>query len=197
MRNIRSILLLSFLLLGLGSCSVFKGLTAFSKCEFRYHSTTDLSFCRVSMEGKQNSSDFSFQEGVMIMNGLLSGDLPFQLTVNIEARNPGTETAAVSRVEWIALLDDQELTRGVVEEEIRVESGGGSSLIPLDVSANLIDYLEGEQASAIRNFVLNLMNAGSQESELKLKIKPSVRMGSMMLNYPGYFVLTEEFSSGE
>ena len=46
------------------------------------------------------------------------------------------------------------------------------------------------------NFALNLINAGDQASQVTLKIKPSVLIGTQEIQYPDYFNITKEFSSG-
>ena len=115
--------------------------------------------------------------------------------MNVEVLNPGSSHAAVNSVEWIAFLDDLQLAQGTVQQ--RVEVGpSGTSIIPIRVRADLFDYLEGDNPSAMLNFALNLINAGSQASQVSMKIKPSVLIGSKEILYPDYFTISKEYKSG-
>jgi len=189
-------LLLSLMLIT-SSCSILSELTAFSKCEFRIRSVQDPALCGVDVSQKRSWSDFTFMEGQAIAIQVLKKSLPFDITVNVEVRNPGTATAAVNTIEWIAFLDELQVAQGVVNQRVEISPAGGMNIIPVKVHADLIDYLEGDNPSSMLNFALNLVNAGDQSSKVTMKIKPSVLVGSQSIQYPSYFTISKEFSSGD
>ncbi len=180
-----------------GGCSVISELTAFKKCEFSFHSIQDPSLSGIEISDKRAFSDFSLREGQKITLDLLNGKLPLEITVNVEARNPGPGKAAVSSIQWIALIDQMEIGRGTLNNPVEVPPNGGRAIIPLRIHTDLFNYLEGENPRTMFNFALNLVNAGDQPTRLSLKIKPSVLIGQQSVAYPGYITLTEEFSSGD
>lgn len=180
----------------ISGCSVLSELTAFTKCEFRYDSFQDARLCGIDVSNKSSLSDFSFSEGNRIASSLIQKKLPFYMTINVEVRNPGANTASVSSMEWIALIEDMEVARGQVDQTIEVAANGGSSMIPVQVGADLVDYLEGDNPSTMLDFALNLMGAGNGSTRVFLKIKPSVKAGNKQIQYPGYFTISEEFTSG-
>lgn len=192
----KKLLLFAFLTLILNGCSILSELTAFSKCEFRLHSVQDLVLCSVDVSQKRSWSDFSFMEGQAIAIKLLQNTLPFDITLNVEVKNPGTSTAAVSSIEWIAFFDDMQVAQGLVNKAVEIPAMGGVSMIPVKVHVDLMDYLEGDNPSSMMNFALNLVGAGGQASKLTMKIKPSVMVGAQSIEYPGYFNISHEFSSG-
>jgi len=192
----KKILLFASLLLILDGCSFLSELTAFSKCEFRLYSVQDLALCSVDVSQKRSWSDFSFMEGQTIAIKLLQNTLPFDITLNVEVKNPGTSTAAVNSIEWIAFIDDLQVAQGLVNQGVEVAPMGGVGMIPVKVHADLMDYLEGDNPGSMMNFALNLVGAGDQASKLTMKIKPSVLVGSQSIEYPGYFNISHEFSSG-
>ena len=69
-------------------------------------------------------------------------------------------------------------------------------MVPVLIHADLMEFLEGDNPSTMINFALNLVNSGDRPSQIILKIKPSVLVGSQTISYPGYFTVTKEFSSG-
>lgn len=192
----RKVILLFGLILLLNGCSVISELTAFTKCEFRFHSAQDPTFCGIDISQKRSWSDFSFMEGQTIAGKLLKKTLPFAITINVEVKNPGTTVAAVNSIQWLAFIDDMQLAQGRVDRRVEVPPSGGTNMVPVRVEADLIDYLEGDSPGTMMNFALNLMNAGNQTSEMTLKIKPSILIGSQSIHYPNYFVITREFKSG-
>jgi hypothetical protein len=192
----RKMLLLTTVALLLNSCSMLSELVAFTKCEFRLQSLQQPEVCGINISQKSSWSDFSFMEGQTMAAQLMQKRLPFEITVNVEARNPGTTMAAVNSIQWIAMLDELQLAQGTVSERVEVAANGGTSTIPVRIRADLFDYLEGGNARAMLDFALNLVNAGNQSSQLSMKIKPSVLIGGQEIQYPDYFTITKEFTSG-
>ena len=184
------------LILLINGCSLLNELIAFTKCEFRLHSLQQPAVCGIDISQKNSWSDFSFMEGQAIAGKLLQKSLPFDITVNIEVRNPGTSLAAVNAIQWIAFIDDLQVAQGILQERVEIPPSGGTNKIPLRIHADLIDYLEGDNPRAMLNFALNLLNAGDQDSQVSMKIKPSVLIGTQEVQYPDYFTISKEFKSG-
>lgn len=193
----RKIFFIPLLMLLLNSCSVFSELTAFKKCEFRLYSIQDPAICGLDLSDKRSPSDFTFLDGQMIAANLLRGTLPFEITINMEVKNPGTSTAAVNSIEWVAYVDDLEVAAGEVERRIEVPPSGGLAIVPVKIHADLIDYMEGNNPKTMMNFALNLVGTSDQPSNLSMKIKPSLLVAGQTIQYPGFFTVTHEFSAGE
>lgn len=192
----RRLLLFATAILLLNSCSTLSELVAFTKCEFRLHSLQEPEACGINLSQRSSWSDFSFMEGQAVAAQLLQKKLPFEITVNVEARNPGTTKAAVNSIQWIAFIDDLQVAQGTVSERVEIAPSGGMNKIPIRVKADLFDYLEGDNPRAMLDFALNLINAGNQSSQVSLKIKPSVLIGNKEVPYPDYFTISKEFKSG-
>ncbi len=192
----RKLLTFASIILIIQGCSILSELTAFTKCEFSFHSAQNPTVCGIDVSNRHSFSDFSFIDGQMIAANLLKGTLPFGITANVEVMNPGATTAAVNSIQWIAFIDNIQVAEGAVSNRIEVASGGGKSMIPIKIQADLFDYLEGDNPRTMINFALNLVDAGNQPTRLSLKIKPSVMIGAQSVYYPGFFTITKEFSSG-
>jgi len=183
------------LILLINACSILNEFIALTKCEFRLHSLQQPAVCGIDISQKNSWSDFSFMEGQVIAGKLLQKSLPFDITVNIEVRNPGTSLAALNAIQWIAFIDDLQVAKGTLEERVEIPPSGGINKIPLRIHVDLIDYLEGDNPRAMLDFAMNLLNAGKQDSQVSMKIKPSVMIGTREVQYPDYFTLTKEFKS--
>ena len=192
----RKIWLLGSLLLLMSSCSMLSELSALTKCEFRLHSYAEPSLGGIDISQKRSWSDLSLMEGQALARNLLSSSLPFDIQVNVEARNPGTSKAAVNSIRWIAMVDKVKIAQGTLNHRVEIDPSGGRAMIPIHLHADLFDYLEGDSPRSMLNFALNLINAGDEATRLSLKIKPSVMIGTRTVYYPGYFTISREFRSG-
>jgi len=177
-------------------CAILSELTALTKCEFSFHSAQNPSVSGIEVNNKHSFSDFNLLDGQAILRNLLNKTLPFEITANVEVKNPGTTTAAVNSIQWIAFIDDVQVAVGTVSDRVEVAPGGGTSLIPIRIQTDLFDYLKGDNPRTMLNFALNLVDAGNQPTRISLKIKPSVLIGGQSVLYPGYFTIQKEFSSG-
>lgn len=195
-KYMRKLLLLFCLLFFLHGCTSLTKLSAFSQCEFRLYGLSEPLLCGIDLSHKRSWKDFSFNEGQRIALYLLGSHLPFDVTAIVEVRNPGSTTAAVNAIQWKLMVDNTRLAMGSVNEAVVVPPSGGRVLVFVPVHADLIDLLEGDNPSTMMNFVLNMLNSGNESTELSLKIKPSIAVGSRSVRYPGYFKISREFSSG-
>ncbi len=194
--SLKRLLIFTSILVLVPGCSILSELTAFTKCEFSFHSAQNPSVCGIDMNNKHSFSDLRFMDGQVILGNLLKESLLFKITANVEVKNPGVTTAAVNSIQWIAFIDDVQVAQGTVTDRVEVASGGGTSIIPIIVQADLFDYLKGDNPRAMLNFALNLVDAGNQPTRLSMKIKPSVLIGGQSVHYPGYFTINKEFRSG-
>lgn len=180
----------------LNSCSSLTEFAAFTRCEFRLHSLQDLEICNIKASEKRTWTDFSYMEGQVIAGRVLNRSLPVEITANIEVRNPGATVAAVNAIQWIIMIDELEVAQGSISDRVVVQPEGGTSMFPVRIQADFFDYLKGENAQSMLNLLLNLIHAGKQDSQMILKIKPSVLIKGQEIFYPEYFQITKEFKSG-
>ncbi|MEX0987098.1 MAG: hypothetical protein WD052_06430 [Bacteroidales bacterium] len=193
----KRILAITMLFATLTGCSILAELTALKKCEFSFHSAQDPVVSGVDIMRVQSFSDLTFMDGQRIVSNILQKKLPFTITANVEVMNPGTITAALNNIEWIAFIDDVRITTGRIDNRIEIPGNGGTALVPIKIESDLYEYLQGDNPKTMLNFALNLVDAGGQPTRLSMKIKPSVTIGVSLIQYPGYFTISKEFKSGD
>lgn len=195
-QSMKKFLVISLLLVTLAGCSILSELTALSKCEFSFHSAQDPVVAGIDVMRIQNYSDLTFMDGQRIVANILQKRLPFGITANVEVRNPGPVTAALNYIEWIAFIDDVQISTGRIEQRVEIPGNGGTTLVPIRIETDLFQYLQGDNPKTMLNFALNLVDAGGQPTRLSMKIKPSVYVGNTLVPYPDYFTIGKTFSSG-
>ncbi len=196
MKKIISIALLSLLLT---SCSILEeimSMAALTKCEYSFHSAQDPVLSGIDVMRVQSFSDLTFLDGINIVANIKDKRLPFGITANVEVKNPGTTMAAVNFIDWIAYIDDIQITTGRISERIEIAANGGTAVVPIRIETDLFEYLEGDSPKTMLNFGLNLVDAGGQPTRISLKIKPSIKVGTTTLASPEFFTIEKQFSSG-
>ena len=193
-----SILLLTITLgVFVHSCNFLKEISALGKCEFRVTTLEDPAIAGVDVSQIRSFTDLSFFDMGIISSSILTGDLPLSFTLNVEVRNPNPAQAALNSLEYLAFIDDVEVASGQLDQRIEIPANGGVSTIPLKLQTDLIEILKKDSRQALVNFGLNLADAGQRPTRVSMKVKPTILVGAMEINYPGYFTLQHEFSSGE
>ncbi len=195
MKKIIAILVLSATL---SSCAILEeimSMAAITKCEFSFHSAQDPVISGIDVARVQSFTDLTFFDGQKVVANILQKKLPFGITTNVEVKNPGTTLAAVNYIDWIAFIDDIQITTGRIEQRVEIQPNGGTAIVPIRIETDLFEYLQGDSPKTMLNFGLNLIDAGGQPTRLSLKVKPSVKIGTTIVTSPEYFTITKEFSS--
>ncbi|MDX9907407.1 MAG: hypothetical protein RBS55_12535 [Bacteroidales bacterium] len=193
-------LLFSFLILSMWiftSCSVLQQTSEmknFGKCDFRIESARNMKLGGVSMQDKTSISQVGILEITKIGAAVASGSLPLTFDLNITAKNPNPTLAAMNKLDWILIIDDAEMTRGVLNQRVEIPANS-TSQFPVAINFDLMKSLNGKSADALINFVLNLAGTGTKPTRIKLKAKPTILIGSAPLEYPGYITIRQEFGA--
>ena len=193
-------LLITFLLIGtltFQSCDILQQLqqmATFAKCEFKMKTLTNTKLVGLNIQQKKSFKDLSFLDAASVTKTLLSGKLPLTFQLNIETKNPNQTTAAMEKIEWKLYIDDILMTTGKVNKAVSIPPGGVKNL-PIKIDLDLKELLKKETKTAILNFGFNLADAGNYPTRVRLDIKPTIKVGGMALEYPGYFTLKKEFGS--
>jgi len=179
------------------SCNFLKEISTLGKCEFRVTTLEDPELAGVNVSQIHSFTDLNLSEMGIISASILKGDLPLSFTLNIEVRNPNPAMAALNGLEYLAFIDDVEVASGQLDRRVEIPASGGIETIPLRLNTDLIDILKKDSRQALVNFGLNLADAGKRPTRVSIKVKPTILVGAMEINYPGYFTVKHDFSSGD
>lgn len=191
MRNLRILFLL--LLITGASCKTLMTYTNVLNCDFRMETLTNTKLAGISIQKLNSFSDLNFLNAGSLTKAYLSGNIPLSFQLNIEGKNPNTTAARIAKFDWILLIDDVQMVSGTNEREYQIAANGGTQLIPLNISVNLLEVINNETKSSLLNFAFNLADAGNKPTRVAIKIKPTIYVGSIPIAYPGYIDLGTEF----
>jgi hypothetical protein len=179
------------------SCGLMQQVTEvqnLTKCDFRIESVNNLQLAGIGVQNIENLKQLNLFDAGKLTTEVLSGNpLPLDFIMNVEAKNPNARTAGLSKMEWILLIDDVEMTQGLLSQSVTIPGNGSLAVIPIGMHFDLRQALSGKSANAILNFVMNLSGSGNAPTRFKMKIRPSILIGNYPVTYPGYITIGHEF----
>lgn len=182
------IFFIMLLLVALNGCKSIFETKRMADCVYEFHSVEKITLAGVKVGSASKLKDLAFPDLAKITQSYLSGTLPAKFTANISIQNPNKKLAALEKMEWKMFVEDVEIVNGVMDK--RVEIGAGlSTIMPIDVELNLMTLLKDESKKELLNFALNLADAGGTPTKLSIKIKPSVRVGGVLIATPNFFTV--------
>ena len=187
------------LVLVVEGCSVLRQLQEmknFARCEFRLATVENITLAGINVQRIKSTRDLTIADGARFAMALTQPQLPLNLTLNVDVKNPNAETASLNRLEWRLFIDDVDLLNGLVEEKVSVAGNGGISTLPLKISVDLKKALSGRSGEAIGNFALNLAGEGNKPTRFMLRIKPTIDVLGFLVEYPDYFDVRMDFTAG-
>jgi len=195
MKNKKFILFALVFAFAIVSCKQLQELTNLTKCDFRLKTVDNIQLAGVNVQNIKNVNQISIIDVAKLTTAFLSKNLPLSFNLNVEARNPNPKQAAMTALDWILLIDDIEMTRGIINQRYAVPANGGITTIPMNMNFNLFQVLNGRAKDAMINFSLNLSGQGNAPTRIALKAKPTIMLGNYPLQYPGYITVRNTFTS--
>jgi len=187
---------LAFIIIGLAalaSCKTLMSYTNILKCDFRMESLKNPTVADIRVDRIKSFSDLSFLQAGKVTSAFIGGNVPLKFTLNLEAKNPNTTEARMAKFDWIAKIDEVQIATGTNQSEYVIPANDGTTSIPLNISVNLLDFVDKESKETLINFGLNLADASDKPTRVTMQIRPTVYVGSVALTYPGYISLGTEF----
>lgn len=167
-----------------------------AQCEFRFEGLSRVLVAGVDVSKVSDLGDLTVEDSSALFASLAFGSVPLEATVDVGVRNPTPSKAAVNRLEWILLIDDIEVASGAVPQRVEIGPNGGTAVIPVSFSTDLLKVLSGRSGESVINFALNLAGSSDRPSRVTVKVKPSVQLGGRTVQYPGFLTLNRRFSRG-
>ena len=180
----------------LSSCDVLNQVSQISnltKCDFKLESVQQLNLAGINVQNVHKMSDLNMFDAANIASAVASQKFPLDFTLNIEAKNPNTAAAGMTKIDWILLIDDIEMTRGILDQQVTIPANNGTAIIPVKMHVDLQKALSGKSADAVINFGMNLAGTGNQPTRFTVQMKPTINVNGIPITYPGYVNVKTEY----
>lgn len=179
---VRAALLL--VLVGTGGCAAANQLAALRQVEFRFAGVSSPSVAGVPLDRIRSYDDLSAEDIARLGLAVAAADVPMDLVVNVEGRNPesNTVTARLVAMDWAYFVDDVEAVAGRLENSVSFPPGKPAT-IPLRVRLNLMDALY-ERGQKLAEIALAMAGHGATTHRLTLRITPTIETSLGPIRYP-------------
>ncbi len=115
--------------------------------------------------------------------------------VNCDFRIHSVENVNLAGVNVQHIIDDIRVASGNLHHSFTIPPNNGTAIIPMQITTDLKEILNGESLQSIVNFGLNLAGAGNEPTRFMVKLKPSILINGRPLSYPGYITVRTKYSS--
>jgi hypothetical protein len=189
------IILLMFLYV---SCSVYQTINNIGRLKFKLGNVSGFSLVGISVSNKSKLSDFSSLDLLKLSSSFAQGRLPVSFTLNVEAINPNDGTggypstnATLKSFPWRLLIDNKETISGNIGQAVTVPGTGETTLIPLQVNMDLLNFLKDKGYESLINLALNLGGSGGSASQITIFAKPLISTMLGEISYPNEFKIVD------
>ena len=171
---------------------------AFKNVDVRLASVDQATVGGVNVLNLKQSADLGTAERALLVAAATAGNLPLRMRVNLEFRNPNSETAALNEFDYIALIDGKEVAKGHTNQRIEVPANGGLVTAPIEVQSNLREALGEQSGESLANFALGLTDRDREPLRFTLKLKPTfITSSGKRISPPGYSKVEKEFTPAQ
>jgi LEA14-like dessication related protein len=172
------------------SCDVLSGMVSFVNCKYEFAGFSNPSVAGIDLSNIANVNNLNAVSLVKLTTGILSGSLPLNITVNINATNPNSAAAQIAGLDWGIDLNSTNVLSGTLNHAVSIPGNGGKTTIPLTIQTDLLHLFKGESKDNILSFINHLLNAGEGSSNVAIRIRPSIMVGGQKIS-TGFITLSK------
>jgi hypothetical protein len=171
---------------------------AFKNVDVRLASVDQATVGGVNVLNLRQAGDLGTAERALLVAAATAGNLPLRMRVNLEFRNPNSETAALNEFDYIALIDGKEVAKGHTNQRIEVPANGSLVTAPILVESDLRKTLGEQSGESLANFALGLTDRDREPLRFTLKLKPTfITNSGKRIAPPGYSKVEKEFTPAQ
>lgn len=189
------------LFFSLASCAqigdITKSLMDLKNLDFKLSGIEQVRLSGVSFSKGMKLSDLSITDIAKLTSAATKSSIPIDFILNLEARNPNEDkgkkfktTATLESFDFDVFLDGSKAFTGGLADPVKIESNGGTKVIPLKISFDLTKVVQDKQYSKFANIAMNLAGFDTQKTKIKVEATPVVSTAIGKLK-PGRINITE------
>ncbi len=197
-QNIFLILTL-ILTFALTSCGLYNSIMNLSKLQYKLGSVDNFRVGNIKINSKSKLSDFSTADILNLTSKVASGDFPVSFTLNVLAKNPNQNSTTSSSSEitlesfpWTLYIDGVKTISGNISKPVKVPSVKSATIIPLQISLDLLDFFKGDGLSKIVNLALALGGKNGSTSKIKIVAEPTLGTPLGKMTYPSPITIIDK-----
>ncbi len=184
----------SLFLAGCNVNSQLEEARVFEKCTYELASADSVYISGLNLLQIIKTKEFDLSSTPRVAMGFLNRNIPLSGKINLRIKNPTAKTAAINSFDYMVLFEGKEFLKGIINHPVRVDANGGSTVVPIDLNANIFNLVSENQS---RSKLMNLIGApgsgaDTEESLISFKIRPSIGKGANASKLPGYITIDKK-----
>lgn len=183
----------------LSSCEVltqlasqFGSVANLANCEFALKNVSDVSVAGVNVKNL-TKGNLSATDIVKLVAAYQSKQVPLNLNVNVDVKNPTQTQAAMTALDWILAIDGTDMANGVSSKNYTIMPST-TTTVPLPVSTDLGQLFSQKGLDALKTFASSFTSEGIS-SKVGLRVRPSLSVGTTQVPFPNYITLEKKTGS--
>lgn len=200
MKKVNIFLILTLIIgLTLTSCGLYNSIMNLSKLQYKLGSVDNFRVANIKINSKSKLSDFSTADILNLTSKVASGDFPVSFTLNVLAKNPNQNSTTSSSSEitlesfpWTLYIDGVKTISGNISNPVTVPSVKSATIIPLQISLDMLDFFKDNGLSKIVNLALTLGGKNGSTSKIRIGAEPTLGTPIGKMTYPSPITIIDK-----
>lgn len=160
-----------------------------ANCEYSLKNVSNVSVAGVNLKNVSNGN-ITASDVLKLAAALKSKQVPLDMDLNIDIKNPTAKQAALTAMDWIMLIDGSQFANGKSTNSYTV-AANNTTTVPLNVNTDIFSMFSSNGIESLKNFVKSFSSDGTS-SKIGLKIKPSIKVGNVDIPMPDFITLEKK-----
>ncbi len=181
------------------SCTFFDNLASnlssianLLNCEYSLKNVSNVTVAGVNVKNV-TQGNIGATDVVKLVSAITSKSVPLGLDVNINVKNPTATNALLTTMDWALDVATTEFAKGVTDKNYNINAQK-TTTVPLGVSTDLYKLFSSDGINSLKTFASSFNNEG-KSSQLGLRIRPSLGVGSQVIKTPNYITIMQPTTS--
>ncbi|MBK7981749.1 MAG: hypothetical protein IPK06_17410 [Ignavibacteriae bacterium] len=180
------------------SCSIFNSVMNLSKLKFKLGAVNNFKVGNMLITDKTKLTDFAATDILKLTSQVVSGNFPVSFTVNVLVQNPNKSSAnsiadiSLKSFPWTLYINDKKTISGNISNPVAVPAVENTTVIPLEMKLDMLEFFQGEGLNNLINLALNLGGAKGNTSNVKIIAEPVLGTQIGDLTYPSPLTIIDK-----
>ena len=161
-------------------------------CEYSLKDVSNVSVAGVNVKNV-TSGNISATDVVKLVSAITAKSVPLALNVNINVKNPTTQNALLTMMDWALDVAQTEFATGVTNQNYNIVANN-TTTVPLGVNTDLYRLFSSDGLESLKAFAGSFTSQGTS-SQLGLRIRPSVSVAGQTIKSPSYIQIMKPTNS--
>ena len=192
----RILLILSTVLI-FNACDVvnqISGAYNFSQCEYTFNSLENIQLAGINLSSGSSISLSSLATIATILSGKSMQTIPFNMTMNLDVKNPNLKDAAfLNALDYAININDLDFASGKMDIPVSINAGETRKL-PISIGVDLKNLMNRYSQDRVAKELNSFLGITSGETKITVKLWPTITVGNTPIKSPAAIPIVINYS---